>query len=143
MWNAKKPLTWPSEGTYATRPGVEVTKLGMRGNQAGTNKQYSAQSWRLLQLAVKHALYHSQPMLAFNGGLAHNLGAAWRRFFKIATRVQARGPGFEGCPVNAKPISNHGHGHSCNGCGARTAAGFEAVFESSDVERFGWILMEV
>jgi hypothetical protein len=29
-------------------------------------------------------------------------------------------------------------------CGARTAAGsLEAVFESSDVERFGWILMEV
>src|ERR1700730_1752116 len=31
-----------------------------------------------------------------------------------------------------------------SGCGARTAAGsLEAVFESSDVERFGWILMEV
>jgi hypothetical protein len=30
-----------------------------------------------------------------------------------------------------------------SGCGARTAAGsLEAVFESSDVERFGWILME-
>ena len=30
------------------------------------------------------------------------------------------------------------------GCGAQTAAGsLEAVFESSDVERFGWILMEV
>ena len=29
-----------------------------------------------------------------------------------------------------------------SGCGARTAAGsLEAVFESSDVERFGWILM--
>jgi hypothetical protein len=45
---------------------------------------------------------------------SHNLGAAWRRFFKIAARVQARGPGFEGCLVNAKPISNHGHGHSCH-----------------------------
>src|ERR1700724_2441154 len=32
----------------------------------------------------------------------------------------------------------------CLGAGARTAAGsLEAVFESSDVERFGWILMEV
>src|ERR1700737_681547 len=31
-----------------------------------------------------------------------------------------------------------------SGCGARTAAGsLEAVFEFSDVERFGWILMEV
>jgi hypothetical protein len=31
-----------------------------------------------------------------------------------------------------------------SGCGARTAAGsLEAVFESSDVERFGWVLMEV
>ena len=31
-----------------------------------------------------------------------------------------------------------------SGCGPRTAAGsLEAVFESSDVERFGWILMEV
>ena len=31
-----------------------------------------------------------------------------------------------------------------SGCGARTAAGsLEAVFKSSDVERFGWILMEV
>jgi hypothetical protein len=31
-----------------------------------------------------------------------------------------------------------------SGCGARTAAGsLEAVFESSDVERFGCILMEV
>ena len=79
------------------------------------NKQYSGQSWRLLQLAVKHALYdHSLSMLAFNEGLAHNLGVAWRRFFKIADRVQARGPGFEGCPVNAKPISNQGHGHSCH-----------------------------
>src|ERR1700730_7726955 len=49
-------------------------------------------------LAFKHALCdHSQFMLAFNEGLAHNLGAAWRRFFKIADRVQARGPGFEGC----------------------------------------------
>jgi hypothetical protein len=66
-------------------------------------------------LAFKHALCdHSQLMLAFNEGLAHNLGAAWRRFFKIADRVQARGPGFEGCIVNAKPISNHGHGHSCH-----------------------------
>ena len=31
-----------------------------------------------------------------------------------------------------------------SGCGARTAAGcLDAVFELSDVERFGWILMEV
>jgi hypothetical protein len=31
-----------------------------------------------------------------------------------------------------------------SGCGARTAAGsLEAVFESSDAERFGWVLMEV
>jgi hypothetical protein len=31
-----------------------------------------------------------------------------------------------------------------SGCEARTAAGsLEAVFESSDVARFGWILMEV
>jgi hypothetical protein len=31
-----------------------------------------------------------------------------------------------------------------SGRGARTAAGsLEAVSESSDVERFGWILMEV
>ena len=30
-----------------------------------------------------------------------------------------------------------------SGCGARTAAGsLEAVFESSDVERFAWVLME-
>jgi hypothetical protein len=65
------------------------------------NKQYSGQSWRLPQpvladaserlgmqsLAFKHALGdHSQLMLAFNEGLAHNLGAAWRRFFKIADR---------------------------------------------------------
>jgi hypothetical protein len=53
-------------------------------------------------------------MLAFNEGLARNLSVAWRRFFKIADRVQARGPGFEGCMVNAKPISNQGHGHSCH-----------------------------
>jgi hypothetical protein len=31
-----------------------------------------------------------------------------------------------------------------SGCGARTAAGsLEAVFESSDVERFGWILESI
>ena len=31
-----------------------------------------------------------------------------------------------------------------SGCGARTAAGsLKAVFESSDVERFAWILTEV
>jgi hypothetical protein len=31
-----------------------------------------------------------------------------------------------------------------SGCGARTVVtSLEAVFESSDVERFGWILMEV
>ena len=30
------------------------------------------------------------------------------------------------------------------GCGARTATGsLKAVFESSDVERFTWVLMEV
>jgi hypothetical protein len=29
------------------------------------------------------------------------------------------------------------------GCGVRTAAGsLKAVFESSDVERFAWVLME-
>jgi hypothetical protein len=66
-------------------------------------------------VAFKHALCdHSQLMLAFNKGLAHNLSAAWRRFFKIVDRVQARGPGFEGCTVNAKPISNQGQGHSCH-----------------------------
>ena len=80
------------------------------------NKQYSGQSWRLLQLAVKYALCdHSQPMLAFSERFAHNLGAALQRFFKIADRVQACGPGFEGCTVNAKPISNQGHGHSGSG----------------------------
>jgi hypothetical protein len=31
-----------------------------------------------------------------------------------------------------------------SGCGARPAAGsLKAVFESSDVERFAWVLMEV
>jgi hypothetical protein len=65
------------------------------------NKQYiQANLWRLLQLAVKYVLCdHSQLMLAFSERIAHNLGAAWRRFFKIADRVQARGPGFEGCTV--------------------------------------------
>jgi hypothetical protein len=51
-------------------------------------------------VAFKHALCDHSQMLAFNEGLAHNLGAAWRRFFKIADRVQARGPGFEGCLIN-------------------------------------------
>jgi hypothetical protein len=45
---------------------------------------------------------------------ALRLGAALRRLFKIADRVQACGPCFEGCKVNAKPISNQGHGHSCH-----------------------------
>jgi hypothetical protein len=37
---------WPREVRYAARSGAEVTKLGMGGNQARTNKQYSGQSWR-------------------------------------------------------------------------------------------------
>jgi hypothetical protein len=26
-WNTKKPLTWPREGSYATRPGAGVANL--------------------------------------------------------------------------------------------------------------------
>jgi hypothetical protein len=46
-WNTKKPLTWSRVVRYAARSGAEVTKLGMGGNQARMNKQYSGQSWRL------------------------------------------------------------------------------------------------
>jgi hypothetical protein len=45
-WNTKKPLTWTREVRYAARSGAEVTKLGMGGNQARMNKQYSGHSWR-------------------------------------------------------------------------------------------------
>jgi hypothetical protein len=43
--------------------------------------------------------------------LAQNIGDAFRRFNIIAVRFQARGPGFEGCLVNAKPISHQGPWH--------------------------------
>ena len=115
------------EVRYAARSGAGVTSLG--GNQARMNWQYSGQCGRLPQpgladaserlgmqsIAFKHALCDRNSCShSTMAKLAHNLGADWRRFFKIAARNQARGPGFEGCKVNAKPISSQGHGHSCH-----------------------------
>jgi hypothetical protein len=42
----KKAPDWPREVRYAARSGAEVTKLGVGGNQARMNKQYSGQTWR-------------------------------------------------------------------------------------------------
>ena len=95
---------------YATRPGAGVTSLG--GNQARTNKQFQANLGgcrrRDLLMSVRDLACSQSPSnmrsaitrntcsRSTRAKLAHNLGAAWRRF-QIADRVQARGPGFEGC----------------------------------------------
>jgi hypothetical protein len=45
--DTQKASDWPREVRYAARSEAKVTKLGMGGNQARMNKQYSGQSWRL------------------------------------------------------------------------------------------------